>query len=142
MKDVIVIDTNVILSALKSRNGKSFELISKLGVGVFDCAISVPLILEYEAILKKHLDRTIFTDDDIEAFIDYICSIGIKTRIFYLWRPFLKDPYDDHVLELALNANAKTIITFNKKDFIQAESLGISILTPKEYLMHIEEAVK
>lgn len=142
MKNVIVIDTNVILSALKSRNGKSFELISLIGTGSFEFAISVPLILEYEAVLKKHLDRTIFTDDDIEAFLDYICSVGNKTRIFYLWRPFLRDPFDDHVLELAINANAKTIITFNKKDFIQAESLGISILTPKEYLLHVEETVK
>ncbi len=142
MKDVIVIDTNVILSALKSRNGKSFELISLIGTGSFEFAISVPLILEYEAVLKKHLNRIIFTDDDIEAFLDYICSVGNKTRIFFLWRPFLRDPFDDHVLELAINSNAKTIITFNKKDFIQAESLGISILTPKEYLIHLEETVK
>lgn len=134
MKRLIVIDTNVILSALKSRNGKSFELISKIGNGLFDFAISVPLILEYETVLKNHLDRNIFTDTDIEDFVDYICTVGIKTKIFYLWRPFLKDPFDDHVLELAVNANAQTIVTFNKKDFLEAKSLGIKIQTPKEFL--------
>lgn len=134
VKRLIVIDTNVILSALKSRNGKSFELISKIGNGLFDFAISVPLILEYETVLKNHLDRNIFTDTDIEDFVDYICTVGIKTKIFYLWRPFLKDPFDDHVLELAVNANAQTIVTFNKKDFLEAKSLGIKIQTPKEFL--------
>lgn len=137
MKRLIVIDTNVILSALRSNKGKSFELISNIGNGVFDFAISVPLVLEYEAILKKYLDKNIFSNQDIEDFINYICAAGIKTKIFYLWRPFLKDPFDDHVLELAINAEAQSIVTFNKKDFIEAESFGIKIQTPKEFLEEI-----
>lgn len=96
--------------------------------------VSVPLILEYEAVLKNHLDKNIFSDSDIDDFIDYICTLGVKTDIFYLWRPYLKDPFDDHVLELAINANADVIVTFNKKDFFRAEKLGIKILTPKEFL--------
>lgn len=139
MKPKIVIDTNVVLSALQSSLGKSFELISKVGDDLFDFAVSVPLVLEYEAILKGHLNRTIFTDSDIEAFIDYLCSVGIKTKIFYLWRPYLKDPFDDHVLEVAINSNADAIVTFNKKDFLEAETLGIKILTPKEFLEEITE---
>lgn len=138
MKPLIVIDTNVILSALQSSRGKSFELISKIGNGVFDFAISVPLILEYEAILKTHLDRSIFTDSDIEDFINYLCVIGIKTKIFYLWRPYLKDPFDDHILEVTIQSNAQAIVTFNKKDFHEAENLGIKILTPKEFLEELE----
>ncbi len=139
MKRLIVIDTNVILSALQSSKGKSFELISKIGNGTFDFAISVPLILEYEAILKNHLNRTIFTDSDIESIIDYLCLEGIKTKIFYLWRPYLKDAFDDHVLEVAINSNADSIITFNKKDFLEAQKLKIKILTPCEFLEEIKE---
>lgn len=139
MKETIVIDTNVILSALQSNRGKSFELISKIGNGIFDFAISVPLILEYDAILKNHLDRNIFTDSDIEDFINYLCQVGIKTKIFYLWRPFLKDPVDDHILEVTIHSDADTIVTFNKKDFYEAENLGIKILTPKEFLEKLEE---
>ena len=88
--------------------------------------------------LKNHLDRNIFSDSDIEDFIDYICSVGIKTKIFYLWRPYLRDPFDDHVLELAINAGAETILTFNKKDFLEAESLGMKIQTPREFLEEME----
>ena len=139
MKKLIVIDTNVVLSALQSRLGKSFELISKIGNGLFDFAISVPLVLEYEAVLKSHLNRTIFSDTDIQDFIDYICAVGIKTKIFYLWRPYLKDPFDDHVLEVAINSNADSIVTFNKKDFLEAQTLGMKILTPKEFLEEIQE---
>lgn len=139
MKHTIVIDTNVILSALKSSLGKSFELISKIGTDNFDFVISVPLVLEYESMLKKHLDKNIFTDSDIDDFIDYLCAAGIKTKIFYLWRPFLKDPFDDHVLEVAINANADIIVTFNKKDFIEASVFGIKILTPKEFLEENEK---
>lgn len=139
MKKLIVIDTNVILSGLRSNKGKSFELLSMIGGEFFDFAISVPLILEYEAILKNHLDKNIFSDSDIENFIDYVCKVGIKTKIFYLWRPYLKDSFDDQVLELAINANAQSIITFNKKDFLKAESLGIKIQNPKEFLEKLKE---
>ena len=139
MKQLIVIDTNVILSALQSNKGKSFELISKITEDVFDFAISVPLILEYEAVLKRKLDRTIFTDSDIEDFINYLCKVGIKTKLFYLWRPYLKDPFDDHVLEVTIQSNASTIVTYNKKDFKEAENLGLKILTPKDFLETLQE---
>ena len=139
MRRLIVIDTNVILSALQSNKGKSFELISKISEDVFDFAISVPLILEYEAVLKNKLDRTIFTDSDIEDFINYLCKVGMKTKLFYLWRPYLKDPFDDHVLEVTIQSNADTIVTYNKRDFKEAENLGIKILTPKEFLEILQE---
>ena len=139
MKQLIVIDTNVILSALQSKKGKSFELISKITEDVFDFAISVPLTLEYEAVLKRKLDRTIFTDSDIEDFINYLCKVGIKTKLFYLWRPYLKDPFDDHVLEVTIQSNASTIVTYNKKDFKEAENLGLKILTPKDFLETLQE---
>lgn len=108
----------------------------------FDFAISVPLVLEYSKILYDQLDKILFSDEDIEEFINYICLVGIKTKIFYLWRPFLRDPFDDHILELAINSNANKIITFNKKDFLEAETLGIKIQTPKEFLEEIEEDKK
>ena len=138
MRPLIVIDTNVILSSLQSNKGKAFELVSQVGTGMFDCAVSVPLILEYEAVLKNHLDKGIVSDSDIEDFIDYLCAVGIKTKIFYLWRPYLKDQFDDHVLELAISAGAERVITYNKRDFLRAEDLGIKIQTPKEFLVEME----
>lgn len=138
MRPLIVIDTNVILSSLQSNKGKAFELVSQVGTGMFDCAVSVPLILEYEAVLKNHLDKGIVSDSDIEDFIDYLCAVGIKTKIFYLWRPYLKDQFDDHVLELAISAGAERVVTYNKRDFLRAEDLGIKIQTPKEFLAEME----
>ena len=138
MRPLIVIDTNVILSSLQSNKGKAFELVSQVGTGMFDCAVSVPLILEYEAVLKNHLDKGIVSDSDIEDFVDYFCAVGIKTKIFYLWRPYLKDQFDDHVLELAISAGAERVVTYNKRDFLRAEDLGIKIQTPKEFLAEME----
>ena len=138
MRPLIVIDINVILSSLQSNKGKAFELVSQVGTGMFDCAVSVPLILEYEAVLKNHLDKGIILDSDIEDFIDYLCAVGIKTKIFYLWRPYLKDQFDDHVLELAISAGAERVVTYNKRDFLRAEDLGIKIQTPKEFLAEME----
>ncbi len=70
----------------------------------------------------------------IDNIIDYFCTIGIETEIFYLWRPFLKDPKDDFILELAVNSHADTIVTFNKKDFKGVEQFGVRVLSPKEFL--------
>ena len=135
----IVIDTNVIVSALQSNKGYSFRLVSMLSEQAFRMNISVPLVLEYEAQLKKHLPPAIYSAQDIDDFIDYICEVGRKTPVYYLWRPFLKDPFDDHVLELALASQSKCIVTFNKKYFSNIEYYGIKAVTPKEFLEILEE---
>ena len=136
---VVVIDTNVILSALKSINGQSNRLLQKIDTGVFDFALSVPLVLEYEFVLKEYLNRTVYSHKSIDDFLDYLCRVGKHIELFYLWRPYLKDPYDDHVLEVAIQSGSEFIITYNKKDFKEAESLGIKIVTPKEFLKYMGE---
>ncbi len=118
--------------------GYSHKLLEELPDREFDIAISVPLVLEYEAQLKKHLPPDIFAEDDIDDFIDYICKIGHKTSIYYLWRPYLKDPFDDHVLELAIASQSQYIVTFNKKDFRDVECYGIEIVKPGEFIDVIE----
>ena len=133
---VVVIDTNVILSALKSIKGQSNRLLQKIDTGVFDFALSVPLVLEYEAVLKEYLNGADYSHKSIDDFLDYLCRVGKHIELFYLWRPYLKDPYDDHVLEVAIQSNSEFIITYNKKDFKEAKSLGIKIVTPKEFLKY------
>ena len=133
IKYSIVIDTNVFISALRSKHGASYKLIHMIGEAQFDICISVPLIFEYEDVAKrsKVVDLNSEAIDDI---INYICLIGIETEIFYLWRPFLTDPKDDFVLELAFNSNADFIITYNKKDFKRVDQLGVKVLYPQEFL--------
>ena len=135
----VAIDTNVIVSGLQSNMGYAHKLLEAIPSRKFDICISVPLVLEYEAQLKKHLPPDIFTEEDINDFIDYICKIGNKTPIYYLWRPFLRDPFDDHVLELAIASKSQYIITFNAKDFKDTERYGIEIVKPGEFLDILEE---
>ena len=129
-----VLDTNVILSGLRSRNGASYQVLRMLYQDKFKIVVSVPMILEYEVILKSKLDRNIYTDEIIDKLLDSLCAIGERSRVFYLWRPYLKDPFDDHVLELALASEAEYIVTYNKKDLIKAEDLGIKVVDSREFL--------
>lgn len=130
----VILDSNIVLSGLKSKNGSSFRVLKALESERFEIAISVPLVLEYESVLSNHLDRKIFTDEDIKDFIDYLCRIGRPTEIYYLWRPILKDPFDDHILEVAVASESSFIISYNRKDFKATKSFGIEVLSPFEFL--------
>ena len=134
MKNKIIIDSNVILSGLKSKNGYSFKLLKQIPNNKFKVAISVPLILEYESLLMSNIKTLGLNKKDINDFINYICKISEHTKIYYLWRPFLKDPYDDHLLEVAVASSSNYIITFNIKDFINIEQFGIKALKPKDFI--------
>jgi len=72
-----------------------------------------------------------------DVSINYICSHASLRQIFFLWRPFLKDPKDDMVLELAVESQNEIIVSFNKKDFVGAEQFGVRVLTPHEFLKEI-----
>ena len=113
----IILDTNVLFAGLYSPDGDSGKLLSLIGNGIFRLHISNPLLFEYEKILKDHRRELRLSFEEIESFLDYIKSVSVPHEIYFLWRPFLKDKYDDMILELALKANAKYIITFNEKDF-------------------------
>jgi len=136
----VVIDTNVLVSALKSKRGASFKVLTLIGQSKFDINLSVPLILEYEDAAKRLIGETALNEEDINDILDYICSVSNHREIFYLWRPFLKDPKDDMVLELAVTSNCDMIITYSKKDFKGVEKyFGIRVLSPKELLFEIGE---
>jgi len=132
----IVIDTNVLVSALRSRRGASFKLVSFLPNDKFSVAISVPLVFEYEDALKR-LESDAITEQDIGDFVDFLCEIGHHQEIFFLWRPVLPDSYDDHVLEVAVAAGCDAIITYNKRDFRGVERFGLRVLDPRELLSEI-----
>jgi putative PIN family toxin of toxin-antitoxin system len=130
----IVLDTNVVVSALSSKRGASYKLLSLLGSKQFEINISVSLILEYEDAAKRQIRKTALTRRDIDDILDYLCKVANRHEIFFLWRPYLRDPKDDLVLELAVEARCGFIVTYNKKDFDGAEKFGVRVLTPKEFL--------
>lgn len=138
----IVLDTNVVLSALFSNRGASFQLLEMLIEEAeqkrLHNVVSVPLVLEFEEVFLRSKNRehyAHFSDEDIKYIIADIISISYRTKLHFLWRPFLKDAFDDKVLETAVNGGAKTIVTFNIKDFDGLKrQYGIDILTPAELL--------
>jgi putative PIN family toxin of toxin-antitoxin system len=127
----VVLDTNVLVSAFRSREGVAFRLISLLREGRFEISVSVPLVLEYEDVLLRATD---LTEEEALSVLRYLCSIAHRQKIFFLWRPNLPDPKDDMVLELAVASRASHIVTYNGGDFAAAERFGIQVVTPKAFL--------
>lgn len=133
-----MIDTNVFLSALRSTQGASFLLLMLVGRSdLFEVNLSVPLALEYEDVCKRPGLVPTLSILEIDGILDYVCSVARRHSIFFLWRPFLRDPKDDMVLELAVEAECDYIVTFNTKDFVGSEQFGIVTLTPQEFLRKI-----
>jgi predicted nucleic acid-binding protein len=128
MTPQIILDTNVLVAAFKSSRGASYRLLSLVDSGKFQLNVSTPLIAEYEEILRRETPHINAAD-----VVDYLCAIANRHKIFFLWRPVLRDPDDDFILELAVKCNS-IIVTWNIKDFKKAAHFGISVLTPKEFL--------
>lgn len=137
MKPRVVLDTNVLVAGLRSRRGASFQVLTALERQRFDIVISAPLVLEYEAALQEHQPETVFSRDEITSFVDSLCAVAQHQEIFYLWRPTLRDPSDDMVLEVAVAGGCNAIVTFNERDFQAADRFGIAILTPASFLQMI-----
>jgi putative PIN family toxin of toxin-antitoxin system len=136
----VVIDTNVLVSALRSKRAVSYKLLSIIDHKKFSTNLSVPLLIEYEDAAKRIINEIALNLKEIDHILNYICSVSTHRKIYYLWRPFLKDPKDDLVLELAVSSKSGNIITYNKKDFSGVtKHFGINILTPKEFLFKIGE---
>jgi putative PIN family toxin of toxin-antitoxin system len=117
----VVLDTNVFVAALRSRRGASFYLLHLLAEDWFEVAISIPLLFEYEEVLVRQAAEGLWTTEDIEDLLSFVCKVGYRQSIFFLWRPCLPDPKDDMVLELAVAAGCEAIVTHNRKDFEGAE---------------------
>ena len=133
----IVLDTNVLVAGLRSRQGASHRLLQAIGSGAFDLVLSVPVVLEYEEVLKRMTRSLGLSGSDVDDVLDYLCSVAEPREIHFLWRPLLPDPHDDMVLELAVEARCDSIITFNVRDFAGAESFGIRVLTPPRFLSEL-----
>lgn len=127
----IILDTNVLVAGLRSALGTSHRLLTLIGSEQIQLHVSTPLIAEYDEILQRELPHVAF-----QEVVNYICQVAIKHKIFYLWRPLLKDPDDDFLLELAVKSQA-SIVTWNVKDFKAANKFGIQVITPKDLLIEL-----
>ena len=133
----VVIDTNVWISALISKDGASREIIRLALLEKIVPQIGTALFLEYEAVMKREKTTSLcsLTIEEQEELFQAFLSTCKWNEIFYLWRPNLNDKDDDFVVELAVASNSKVIITENKKDLESGElHFDFEVLTPKEFL--------
>jgi putative PIN family toxin of toxin-antitoxin system len=133
----VVLDTNVLVAGLRSRRGASFRLLERVGTGAFDIHLSVPLVVEYEDVLSRQVREGRVSRSAVDAVLDFHCEVARRHHIFFLWRPILRDPHDDMVLELAVKAGCDAIITYNERDFAEAKQFGIRGLPPATFLKEI-----
>jgi putative PIN family toxin of toxin-antitoxin system len=134
----VVLDTNVLVTALRSRRGASYQLIRLIGTGVFRINVSVALALEYEEVLKRAGLIPRLTVADIDTFLDYIFHSSNLVPSVKAMRPSLPDPDDELVLDLAAQRGA-TILTYNKRDFAGSAKRGVGVLTPAEFLESLRQ---
>ena len=133
---MIVVDTNVLVSALRSSTSFSRRLVIEVLNNRVAAAVSVPLFIEYEDVLSRPIQLKAFrlTVQEVGAFLDGLAGVLVPVDIAYLWRPQLKDPADEMVLEAAANASASHIVTWNVKVFVPAQRLfDLKVITPTEW---------
>jgi putative PIN family toxin of toxin-antitoxin system len=138
---VIVLDTNVLVAATLSPFGASFQILAMIPQRRFDLLLSVPLMLEYEEVLKRDDMRakSHLTVEEVDVLLDMLAAVGTPRTPFFQWRPQLPDPDDEMILELAANGRADAIVTVNTRDFLPAaRTFGVEVLRPGEFLRRLQ----
>ena len=132
-----MLDTDVLVAALRSRSGASWQLVDRALKREFTLLLSVPLVLEYEAVLTREEHRKVhgLSVPEVDELINSLVSVAESVQIRFLWRPLLSDPTDDMVLETAVNGRADLLVTFNQEDFAAAaKAFALKIVRPSEAL--------
>jgi putative PIN family toxin of toxin-antitoxin system len=134
----IVLDTNVLVAALRSKRDASYELVRSIGQADWRLNVSVALALEYEDVLKRKDIVRGMTATEIDDFLDYVIRTSNLVRSVLNQRPSLRDPDDERILEVAAQCKAM-IVTHNEKDFVGAAQFGILVRTPSQFLKMLRE---
>lgn len=131
----IVLDTSVLVAAARSRDGASFQLVSMLPTRRFEFALTIALYTEWQAVLTRseHMPPGVTVKATL-GYLRYLASLAHLQDVHFLWRPFLRDPDDDMVLECAAASGSQYIVTHNVKDFRRAPELKVQAITPADFL--------
>ena len=124
-------------AGLYSATGASFRLLRFIEAGRLVPVLSTTLLFEYEDVLERNRALLELSDRAIEDVLDGLCSRGEPRKVYFLWRPLLPDPKDDHVLELAVAEGGVPIVTHNTRDFRLARMFGVRVQTPAEMLKEL-----
>jgi len=137
----LVLDTSVFVAGLRSDAGASRQLLLAALDRKFVLIASIPLFVEYQAVTTRpeHLKAAQLSREDVEEILDAFAAVVEPVEFAFLWRPQLRDPDDDMVLETAANGRADAIVTFNLRDFGMVVSrFGVALLSPGEAVRRIE----
>jgi putative PIN family toxin of toxin-antitoxin system len=141
MGDVkVVLDTDVVVAAMRSPSGASAAILRAARQGKATLLLSVPLALEYEAVCSKAEHRLAagLTGRQVAVYLDAVIAIATPVEPHFLWRPQLRDPNDEMVLEAAINGRADALVTFNIRDYGLAPSrFGVEALLPREAIARL-----
>jgi putative PIN family toxin of toxin-antitoxin system len=133
VRNSYVLDTDVVVAALRSSRGASRQLLLGALDRRFEFLISVPLMVEYEAVLTRpeHLAACMLSAGEVGRVLDDLASVARPVQFSFRWRPRLSDPNDDMVLETAVNGNAGAIVTFNQRDFAETSiEFDCAVISP------------
>jgi putative PIN family toxin of toxin-antitoxin system len=136
----LVLDTDVVVAAMRSPRGASAEILRAARQGRVTLLVSVPLALEYEAVCSRAEHRLAagLSEREVEVFVTAVIAMAEPVFTHFLWRPQLRDAEDEMVLEAAVNGRADALETFNVRDFAPARSLfGLATLLPREVVRRI-----
>jgi predicted nucleic acid-binding protein len=138
----LVLDTDVVVAAMRSPQGASAELLRRIDGGQAVMLLTVALALEYEGTctLAEHRLASGLSASEAGHYLDGLIGMAEPVRAFFRWRPQLRDPGDELVLEAAVNGQADAIVTFNEKHLREAHAnFGIAVMRPGEVLRRMEK---
>jgi putative PIN family toxin of toxin-antitoxin system len=130
-----VLDTDVVVAAMRSPTGASAGILQAALKQRVTMLANVALVLEYEMVCtrEEHVAASGMDRNDVQIFIDGVVALVEPVPTFYFWRPQLRDAADEMVLEAAVNGQADAIVTFNRRDFGDApQSFGVRVLLPRD----------
>ncbi len=136
-----VLDTNVLLAALRSRNGASFEILSRFADDQFVMVIGNTVLSEYDEVLKRECPGFGIPLETVDRYLDAICARAVSFQTSAFWKPALPDPDDEAFAQLALEAKVGYLVTHNQRHFPTDRLPALKITTPKEFL-HILQTAK
>jgi putative PIN family toxin of toxin-antitoxin system len=134
-------DTDAIVAAMRSPAGASAAIVRAVRLKKATLLLSVPLAMEYEAVCRRpeHREEAGLSLQQVEIFLDAIVAMGEPVQTHFLWRPQLRDPNDEMVLEAAVNGGAAALVTFNLRDYgTAALQFGVEVLLPREAIGRIK----
>jgi len=138
---ILVLDTDVLVSGLRSNVGASRVLLLAVAAGEVTPLVSVGTVLEYEAVLKRPaiLRATCLTDADVDDFLDDFIAHAREVETDFRYRPLVRDPDDEMFMELAINGQAAALVSFNLADFRPVDRSGpdLPVCRPGEILRRL-----